>query len=591
MALDGIVLRALTHELNQTIVGGRVDKIYQPLPRDLLLIVRNQGRNYRLLISANPAFPRIYLTERYKGQNPAEPPMFCMLLRKHFEGGRITGIQQVDNERILRIQVENRDELGDVTEKQLVVEIMGRHSNMILIDPETQRILDGIVHVNFGTSRHREVLPGRQYVAPPEQDKISPFQETKSGFLAKRKENPSPFEKFLVNTYSGVSPLIGRELAYRVEQNDLADHAERTEPETANGSAPAPHKEWQIFEHFIEPLKQRKYTPTLVLDQSDKPKAFSAIPLAHVPGIVQQWGSISACMEQFYEEKSWRDTLRQKAGDIERILETELEKDRNKIAKFKENIEESSEADKYRIWGELLTASLHQLEKGQTEARVINFYEEDMPEIAIPLDPQLSPQENAQAYFKKYNKVKKSVPILEEQIRQTEDRIVYLESVLQMISTADLSDLEEIREELEQEGILKPTKKPGGHRKKQAAIQPERFRSSDGIDIFVGKNNKQNDYLTMKLAHSADTWLHTKDIPGSHVVIRSKEVPETTLLEAAQLAAYFSKARESSHVPVDYTLIKHVWKPNGAKPGMVLYEAQKTLYVTPDRSILERLKS
>ncbi|WP_018132927.1 Rqc2 family fibronectin-binding protein [Effusibacillus pohliae] len=611
MAFDGIVLRAVAHELQQTIAGGRVDKIYQPLARDLLLIVRNQGRNYRLLISANPTFPRIHLAERYKGQNPVEPPMFCMLLRKHLEGGRITKIEQVDNERILLINVENRDELGDLGEKQLVVEIMGRHSNIILVDPQTGRILDGIVHVNLSTSRHREVLPGRTYVAPPEQDKISPFAETKTGFLAKRQTHDGPFDKFLVNHYSGISPLLGRELAHRFAATETGSEPANTRVETGERSAspaaeqpdasqlgasqqdtaqPDAEQEWRIFESFLEPLLHHRYSPTLVIDRSGKPKAFSAVRLTHVPGDVQEWDSISACLEQFFEEKSWRDTLRQKAGDMERILLAELEKDRSKIAKFEEAITEAAEADRYRIWGELLTASLFQLEKGQTEANVVNYFEEDLPEITIPLDPQLSPQENAQAYFKKYNKVKKSIPILEQQIAQTRERIAYLESVLQSLSTADLGDLEEIREELEQVGVLKAARKPGG-KKKPAASQPERFRSSDGIDIYVGKNNKQNDYLTMKLAHSSDTWLHTKDIPGSHVVIRAKDVPETTLREAAQLAAYFSKARDSSHVPVDYTLVKNVWKPNGAKPGMVLYEGQKTLYVTPDAALVAKLKT
>jgi predicted ribosome quality control (RQC) complex YloA/Tae2 family protein len=588
MAFDGIVLRAVTHELNQTIAGGRIDKIYQPLPRDLLLSIRNRGKNYKLLISANPAYPRIFLSERYRGQNPMEPPMFCMLLRKHFEGGRITAIQQVGNERILLLTVENRDELGDIAQKQLVIEIMGRHSNIILIDPETQRILDGIVHVNYGTSRHREVLPGRTYIAPPEQEKVSPFAETETGYYSKRREKDISFEKFLVDCYSGISPLIGRELAYR---HSVADgEPVREQPDNGQNPHLQMEREWIVFREFLRPLREHQYSPCLVVDPAGKPKAFSAVALTHLPGNVQKWDSISACMEQFYQEKSWRDTLRQKAGDLERVLVMELEKARSKIEKFKAAITEAEEADIFRIWGELLTASLYQLEKGQTEARVINFYEEDMPETTIPLDPQLSPQENAQAYFKRYNKSKKSVPILEEQIKLTQEQIAYLESVLQMISTAGLQDLEEIREELEQEGILKTARKQGGGNKKQSPLQPARFRSSDGIDIYVGKNNKQNDYLTMKMAHSADTWLHTKDIPGSHVIIRSKEVPSTTLSEAAQLAAYFSKARESSQVPVDYTLIKNVWKPNGAKPGMVLYEAQKTLYVNPDPAIIEKLK-
>ncbi|BCJ85106.1 Rqc2 family fibronectin-binding protein [Effusibacillus dendaii] len=588
MALDGIVLRSIVHELQETITGGRVEKIYQPLPRDLLMTIRNQGRNYRLLLSANPTFPRVYLTERYKGQNPPEPPMFCMLLRKYFEGGRITKIEQVGNERIFRMNVENRDELGDLAEKQLIVEIMGRHSNIILADPETERILDGIVHVNYGVSRHREVLPGRTYVAPPEQEKISPFMETEAEFYAKRQQDASPFDKFLVNRYSGISPLIGRELAHRLSLRLPSFGAESGESDSTNTY----EMEWNIFQEFRAPLVRHQYNPTLVIDEQGKPRAFSAVELSHLAGTVQRWESISACMEQFFEEKSWRDTLRQKVGDIERVLVAELEKDRNKLIKFQEAIQESTEADRFRVWGELLTASLYQLQKGDTVAKVTNFYEEKMPIIEIPLDPQLSPQENAQAYFKKYNKVKKSVPILEEQILQTKEEIAYLESVLHLLSAADLQDLEEIREELEQEGILKPSKRPdGGRKKKQSVAQPERFWSSDGIEIFVGKNNRQNDYLTMKMAHNSDTWLHTKDIPGSHVVIRSHQVPDSTLLEAAMLAAYYSKARESSLVPVDYTLIKHVWKPNGAKPGMVLYEGQQTLYVTPDQSVIEKLRT
>lgn len=586
MAFDGIVLRALTYELNQTILGGRVDKIYQPLARDLLLTIRNQGQNYRLLISANPSLSRVYFTDRYKGQNPTEPPMFCMLLRKHLEGGRITRIEQVDNERVLLINVENRDELGDLTEKQLIIEIMGRHSNIILVDPSSQRILDGIVHVNFGTSRHREVLPGRTYVAPPEQDKMSPLHESQSGFFAKRRADERAFDKFLLNTYSGISPLIGRELAYRVSQ--------ATPIKTAITSGEQPEDshietEWKAFAGLMEQLSNHDYQPTLVADQAGKPLAFSAVKLAHLGGTSQQWDSISACMDTFYAEKSWRDTLHQKVGDIERVLQLELDKNRNKAAKFKAALDDSGEADIYRVWGELITSSLYAISKGQTTAKVTNFYEEEMPEVEIPLDPQLSPQENAQAYFKKYNKVKKSVPILKEQIAQTNMQIAYLENVLQLLDHAGLDDLEEIREELEQEGILR-AKHTGGKKKKPTAIKPEHFRSTDGIDIYVGKNNRQNDHLTMKLSQSADTWLHTKDIPGSHVLIRAKNVTDSTLEEAAKLAAYFSKARDSSLVPVDYTLVKNVWKPNGAKPGMVLYEGQKTVFVTPDPSLVEKLR-
>lgn len=298
--------------------------------------------------------------------------------------------------------------------------------------------------------------------------------------------------------------------------------------------------------------------------------------------------SMSRCVETFYEEKSWKDALKQKAGDMEHHLQGELAKNRGKLEKFIESIQDTREAEQFRLYGELITAHLHQIQKGLTEVSLPNFYE-NMEPVTIPLDPGLSPLENAQAYFKKYNKVKKSIPILEEQIRLTQTEIAYLEGVLLQIRQSNWNELDEIREELEQEGYLK-AKQKGKAAKKRPPVRLEHYRSSDEVEILVGKNNRQNDYLTMKLASSSDTWLHTKDIPGSHVVIRSKSPSETTLREAAHLAAYFSKGRESSQVPVDYTLIKNVWKPNGAKPGFVLYEKQKTIYVTPDKELVERLK-
>jgi predicted ribosome quality control (RQC) complex YloA/Tae2 family protein len=571
MAFDGVVLRAVTHELESTILGGRVDKIHQPLQSDLLLQIRNQGKNYRLLLSAHPVYPRVHLVERYHAQNPLEPPMFCMLLRKHLEGGRITRIEQVDNERILIMAVENRDELGDLTERHLVVEIMGRHSNIILLDPSEQRILDGIVHVNFSTSRHREVLPGRPYIAPPEQGKANPLTATREEFLRLRKEHPElAFDQFLVRMYSGISPLLGKEFSYRAASDD-------------------PIAEWESFNEVLKKLRVHDYEPTIVWDGDGKALAFSAVTLTHKEGTRERMKSISQCIETFFHEKSWQDALKQKAGDIERLLQTELSKNRAKLRKFEEAIEDSREAETYRLYGELITAHLYQIDKGLTEVSLPNFYDENMKKVSIPMNPGLTPMENAQAYFKKYNKVKKSIPILEEQIRLTREEISYLESVLEQLRFSNWNDLDEIREELEQEGYLKAKRKNKGS-KKQPPVHPEHYRSSDGIDIYVGKNNRQNDYLTMKMASSTDTWLHTKDLPGSHVVIRAKEPSETTLFEAANLAAYFSKGRESSQVPVDYTLIKHVWKPNGAKPGFVLYEKQKTIYVTPDAELVKRMK-
>lgn len=580
MAYDGLVLRAIAHELSEQLVGGRIEKVYQPLERDLLFTIRNHGRNHRLLLTANASFPRVGLIEDYKGQNPMEPPMFCMLLRKHCESGRITRIEQVGNERVLHIVIENRDELGDLTERVLVAEIMGRHSNIILLDTKEQRILDSIVHVNFGTSRHREVLPGRTYVAPPEQDKKNPFDVTLGEFRELREAaSDLPLEKFLVQAFTGLSPLIGKEVTARA-QVSMAD------------LSPA-DAEWQAFASLIGDCREHRYAPTVVW-QEDRPKAFSCVGLTHLEGEKKSYASMSQALDTFYAEKSWRDALRQKSQDLEKLLGNELHRNVGKIEKFETAIREAEQAEEYRVNGELLTANLYQIEKGMSEVTVQNFYDENLAEVTIPLDPALSGNENAQAYFKKYNKVKKSLPILEQQITEARAEIAYLESLLQQLTSANMQDLEEIREELAAEGYLKLKQKPlpKGKRppkQKEAQVKPERYLSSDGIEIYVGKNNKQNEYLTMKFAHNSDTWLHTKDIPGSHVVIRAKEVPETTLLEAAQLAAYYSKSRESSQVPVDFTLVKHVWKPNGSKPGFVLYDNQRTLYVTPSAKLAEQL--
>ncbi|MBL0388814.1 NFACT family protein [Tumebacillus sp. ITR2] len=578
MAYDGLVLRAVTHELHTLLLGGRVDKIYQPLERDLLFQIRGFGNNYKLLLTAHPSYPRAQLTHDYKGVNPAEPPMFCMLLRKHCEGGRITRVEQLGNERILHIAVENRDELGDLTERVLVVEIMGRHSNVILLDPQENRILDSLVHVNYGTSRHREVLPGRTYVAPPEQEKKSPFELSFGEFQALRSAAAElAYDKFLLNSFTGLSPLLSREIAARVQEVGNADF------------------EWQAFAGLIEDARHHRYQPTIVY-QDERPVAFSCFDLTHLDGEKKTFASISEAIHQFYAEKSWRDTLRQKSQDLERMLTNELERNVGKLGKFEQQIREADSSEIHRIYGELITAYQHQIERGMTEVTVQNFYDENMADITIPLDPAYSANENAQSCFKKYNKVKKSIPILQEQIQETIAEINYLENLLQQLTTASWTDIEEIREELAAEGYLKIKRKPlpkgkKAPKEKNTPIKPERYLSSEGIELLVGKNNKQNEFLTMKHASNSDTWLHTKDIPGSHVVIRAREFSETTLLEAAQLAAYFSKGRESSQVPVDYTLVKHIWKPNGSKPGFVLYDNQKTLYVTPDQRITERLSA
>ncbi|MBO8171109.1 MAG: NFACT family protein [Bacillaceae bacterium] len=574
MAFDGIVTRAVTRELSEELETGRISKIYQPREMDLCFVIRMQKENKKLFISANPSFPRIHLTEK-TFSNPLNPPMFCMLLRKHCEGGIIERIRQVDMERIIHIDIKTRDELGDWKVVRLIVEIMGRHSNIILIDPDRNLILDGIHHVTPAVSRYRTILPGKDYVAPPEQNKASPLDVDREQFIRGMDLNAGKMDKQIVQRFSGISPLIAREILHRA-------------------GLPTRENLWREFSQLMHDIKEHRYEPILVHGQEKS--YFSVIRLTHVtdglePDRIKTFPTVSRLLETYYHERAERDAVRQRVHDLTRFLTNEINKNQKKIKKLEQTMRDAETADKWKLYGELITAYMHQIKKGDKSVRVINYYEEDQPEIDIPLDPEKSPADNAQHYFKKYNKTKTGLKAAREQLTKTREEIDYLEGVLVQLDQATMKEVEDVREELEEQGYLRK-RKPGkqDRRKKKEKPVPERFVSSEGIEILVGKNNKQNEYLTNRLASSRDTWLHTKDIPGSHVVIRAEQFGEQTLLEAAELAAYFSKARQSSQVPVDYTLIKHVKKPNGSKPGYVIYDNQKTVYVTPDEATLRRLK-
>ncbi len=569
MAFDGIVTRAVTEELKK-LTGGRITKIHQPHDSDIVLVIRAQGGNHKLLLSANPTYPRFHLTSE-EFTNPQEAPMLCMLLRKHCEGGMIEAIAQVEMERIVHIDVKSRDELGDVTRKRIVVEIMGKHSNIILLDAQTNVILDSAQHVSHAISQYRQVLPGKTYVAPPDQGKLNPLHTSEQEFLQRMDWNGGRLDKQIVDTYSGVSPLIAREILFR------ADLATRD-------------RLWSAFSGLFGQIRQHQYRPTSVIY---KEKAyFSVVPLTHLEGgQATPFGSVSECLQNYYQEKSRRDVVKQKVHDLIRIVTTEKQKNEKKIEKLKLTLVEAKDAERFRLYGEFITAHLHQIKRGDTLLSVVNWYDENGATIDIPLDPLLTPSENLQAYYKRYNKAKNSLQIVAEQIGKAQEEIAYLDGLLVQLELATLQQAEEIREEMAEQGYVRMRgKQRQMKKKKDQRPELEQFTSSEGIAILVGKNNRQNDYLTNKLAAASDTWLHTKDIPGSHVVIRSREFSEQTLQEAAMLAAYFSKARESSQVPVDYTLVRHVKKPSGAKPGFCIYEQQRTLYVTPDESIVQRLK-
>ncbi|BFH61573.1 Rqc2 family fibronectin-binding protein [Paenibacillus azoreducens] len=580
MALDGIVTRAIVHEL-EACRGARISKIYQPNDHDLLLHLRTREGNAKLLLSVNPTYPRVHFTER-SFLNPQEAPMFCMLMRKHCEGGIIEEISQVGMERIIHLAVRQRDELGDVSTKKIIVELMGRHSNIILTDPSSGNILDGIHHVTPSISSYRIVMPGFAYTEPPQQNKLNPLEADRREFCVKCSGILDPVS-WIVDTFSGISPLIAQEIVFRAGTPVIAD-PQLGESEVYERCAAL----WDAFESVMTSVRNNHYAPVTGANAKGK-MVFSAIGLTMLKDEIKQFNSISACMEDYYGEKAERDAVKQKVSDLLRFLHNERSKNIKKLDHLHQDLAEADDADKYRIYGELLFASLHQVNKGDKQAVLANFYDEEQKEVSIPLDPLLTPSDNAQRYFKKYNKYKNSLVVIQEQLAKTKEEIRYMDELLQQLSHASMSDIGEIREELIQQGYLRDRSKKTKKKKKNDRPTLHVFKSTEGIDIYVGKNNLQNEYLTNRLAGPNDTWLHTKDIPGSHVVIRSPEYSEQTLEEAALLAAFYSQAKESSSVPVDYTLIRHVHKPNGAKPGFVIYDHQKTLVITPDYDRIKRI--
>ncbi|WP_431088021.1 Rqc2 family fibronectin-binding protein [Paenibacillus sp. 8b26] len=574
MALDGIVTHAIVHEL-QSIRGGRINKIHQPNDHDILLNLRAQGGSVKLLLSANPTFPRVHFTEQ-SFLNPTEAPMFCMLLRKHCEGGIIEKITQVGMERIIHMDVRQRDELGDISLKRIIIELMGRHSNIILLDPETGVMLDGIHHVTPSISSYRVIMPGFQYTEPPEQNKLNPLETEEIAFASSYQtaiEAEEAPKRWIVNTFTGLSPLIAEEMLTRVSNESPADDYRPL---------------WNTFSHIMDDVRNHRFQPVSGLNAQEK-VMFSAIPLTLIEGERKEYTTISECMEDFFGEKAERDTVKQKVSDLLRFLQNERSKNVKKLDHLHQDLAEAEDADQFRIYGELLFASLHEVKKGDKEVTLTNFYDEEQRPMTIPMDPLLGPSDNAQRYFKKYNKYKNSLAVIDEQLEKTHEEIRYMDNLLQQLAHASMNDIEEIREELVQQGYLRDRAKKGKKKKKTDRPTLHVYTSSEGIELLVGKNNLQNEYVTNRLAGPNDTWLHTKDIPGSHVVIRAEQFGDATLEEAAQLAAYFSQAKQSSSVPVDATLIRYVRKPSGAKPGFVIYDHQRTLFITPDEDLVKKL--
>lgn len=563
MPFDGIVTRAIVNELGEKIVGGRINKIYQPTNTEVVLTVRNNRENHALLLSIHPSYSRLHLTnDTYK--NPDEPPMFCMLLRKHLAGSIIEEIEQYDMERIIAFRFRAMDEIGDIVMKVLMVEIMGRHSNVVLVNENKNTIINCLKHVPPFQNRYRTLLPGADYKLPPSQNKLNVLNTNEIEFIKKLDFNSGKLDRQIVQILTGVSPMAAKELIHRAKL----------------GSETTYIKE---FLNFQKQIIENKFEPAIYRNNKED---FHVIPVTYKEQ-KQAFTSTNDMVDAFYSNKAERDRVKQQARDLERLVKNELEKNNRKLTIHQTTIKKAKNAQMYQKQGELLTAHMHLIKKGDQSISVVDYYDPNQKEITIDLLHDKTPSENAQLLFKKYRKLSTAKKNAELEIIKTKAEIDYLESILQQMNSARDEDIDEIREELREEGYLKKQTKRKRKRKKPV---PDEFISTDGTTIYVGRNNKQNEYLTHTLANKSDIWLHTLDIPGSHVVIKSANPSEQTLEEAAQLAAYFSKAQQSSSVPVDYTEIRHVKKPNGAKPGFVIYTDQKTLYVTPDEEAIKKLK-
>ncbi|WP_304508987.1 Rqc2 family fibronectin-binding protein [Anaerotignum sp.] len=587
MALDGITTAAIVQELKTNLIGGRIDKIHQPMADEIRFTVRGIGVVRKILVSANSSTPRIHITETAK-ENPMTAPLFCMVLRKYLAGGRIIDICQPDFERIIIIKVESANEMGDLTVKNLILEIMGKHSNLILTD-ENGRILDSIKRISHEKSSVREVLPGKEYVFPPSQNKKNPLLAEKSDFLfSLQLQAGQKLQDFLYKNHTGISPIMAGEICFRA---DLEPSDTCQQISTEGGEAL-----FIAFQNVMTEVKKGDFTPKIYYHpNSHRVLDFSVVEMTEFQNLEQKsFPTTSSLLENFYQERDNAYHIRQKAHDMHRLVVSNIERCiKKKEIQLKTRID-VADMESWRKKGELLTANIYAVPQGVTTFRTQDFYDENMGEIEIALDPTKTPAENAQKYFSRYNKAKRTLAALEVQEKQNDEELLYLESVLNALENAsDEGDLAEIRTELAESGFVRrQTSKKGASKPKKA--KPLHFISSDGYEIFVGKSNLQNDELTLRFADSNDLWLHTKEIPGSHVIIRTNgtgTTSDTALAEAANLAAYYSKAKNSSMVPVDYTLRKNVKKPNGAKPGMVIYLTNRTLYVTPNENKVQSMKS
>ena len=579
MPLDAICLQAVVEELRPQLLNLRIDKVQQPARDQVILLLRG---NKRLLLNAGANAPRIQLTETAR-DNPAEPPMFCMLLRKHLVGARVADITQPLLERLVRLELDITDDFGQPGKRTLVLEAMGRRSNLILLDGEG-RIIDCMRRVDADMSAQRQVLPGLYYEPPASVGRLPITEESEEGFRQKlAAANPErQLDAFLLDSYFGISPLMARELAFRTAGASDARLLELNETGRTNF--------WREIYQFSDAIKENKFTP-IMLKKEGSPEEFACFPILQYGGLLEpeRFDSFSALLDSFYEQRERQERVRQRGADLIRTATTARDRLRRKLAMQEKDYAATQDRDRLRICGDLITSNLYRMARGQSKLVCENFYDENCAETTIQLDPLLTPQQNAAKYYKRYTKAKTAEKYLREQMEFARRDAEYLESVLEEISHAETEqDFIDIRNELRDAGFLRKQ----GKKEIKRAAKPRGFRTTSGFRVLVGRNNRQNDQLTCKEADHRDLWFHTQKIHGSHVILctEGREVDDDTIVEVAKLAAYYSQARESGNVPVDYTMVKNVKNPAGARPGMVIYKTCRTVNVTPDEALVKRLQ-
>ncbi len=594
MPFDAGVMRAVVKQLENDAVGARIEKVYQPERDEIILNLRSKNGSKRLLLSASAGNSRVGFINADR-ENPAVPPMFCMLLRKHLTGGYITSVSQIGFDRAMEISLVSSDELGFQSEKHLICEIMGTYSNIILLDSE-RKIMSVMHPVSLSTNNKRQVLAGFKYENPdPQEGKVNALEVTKESFSEKLQSDiaqgvTTAGDKYLISRYSGLSPLTAREIIYRCSKSTSTPINECDEIAL-----------WFNFSLLYSGMNEGEFNPCLISDKNGKVVDFSFCEIRQYGAdfVVKQYEDVSELLDVFYEERDRNERIKRRGQDILRLLTNASQRIQKKTELQLASLEESKQLDKWKLYGDLITANIWMLKKGMESVKLVNYFDENMPEIEVKLDSRYAPAQNAQAYYKKYNKAKSAQIMLKKQLEESAAESAYIDTVFESLTKAqNESDLTEIRAELAMSGYGKKLdnirrSQPQGKLKLKKELKPMHFVTSDGYEVFCGKNNLQNDYVTTKLADKNDYWFHVKNAPGSHVVMRcadnEDDPPSRSFTECAMIALFYSSEKEKPQAAVDYTKIRYVKKPSGSKPGFVIYDKNYTAYVTADKDTVENL--